>query len=465
MSLRTLLPSGLGGIHFIGIGGIGMSGIAEILARLGHTVQGSDAKGSPITERLADLGVTIRQGHRADNLGAAGVVVVSTAIKADNPELAEARRRGLPVVHRSEMLAELMRMQRTVSVAGTHGKTTTTTLVATLLDAGGVDPTVVNGGVIQAYGSNARLGQGDWTVVEADESDGSFNRLPTTVAVVTNIDAEHLDHWRDFDDLRAGFRRFVQGVPFYGLAVLGTDHPEVRALAGQLRDRPVVTYGLSEGADLRATDLRGEAGGMRFNIQRRDGPPIADCFLPLPGDHNVSNALAAVAVALHLGIAPQAIRLGLAGFRGVGRRFTHLGSPGGVRIIDDYAHHPVEIAAALRGARQVAEGGRVIAVHQPHRYTRLSALFDEFCACFAEADIVAITDVYAAGEAPVSGASRDDLVAGIRATGHGAVHALADEAALEAFFRQVAQPGDIVMCLGAGSIGAWAQAMVAWLDG
>ncbi len=465
MSPRTLLPDDLGAFHFIGIGGIGMSGIAEILARLGHVVQGSDTRASAITERLADLGVTIHVGHRAENLGAAKVVVVSTAIKPDNPELLEARLRALPVVHRSEMLAELMRLQRTVAVAGTHGKTTTTTLVATLLDAGGIDPTVINGGVIHAYGANARLGQGDWTVVEADESDGSFNRLPTTVAVVTSIDIEHLDHWQDFDALRAGFRRFVQGVPFYGLAVLCADHPEVRALAGEVTGRPLVTYGLNEGADLRAVNLRGEAGVMRFDIVRRDGPPIADCRLPLPGDHNVSNALAAVAVALHLGIAPEAIRRGLAGFRGVGRRFTQLGSPGGVRIIDDYAHHPVEIAAALRGARQVAGRGRVIAVHQPHRYSRLASLFDDFCRCFADADIVAIAEVYPAGEDAIPGAGRDDLVRGIRAAGHGAVHALADEAAFEAFLRAQSRPGDIVMCLGAGSISAWAQGLVARLGG
>jgi UDP-N-acetylmuramate--alanine ligase len=465
MRQRTLLPADLGAIHFIGIGGIGMSGIAEILAGLGHAVQGSDARGSAITERLAGLGVTIHEGHRARNLGGAGVVVVSTAIRADNPELTEARRRGLPVVHRAEMLAELMRLQRTVSVAGTHGKTTTTTLVAALLDAGGLDPTVINGGVIHAYGSNARLGQGDWTVVEADESDGSFNRLPTTVAVVTNIDPEHLDHWRDFDDLRSGFRRFVRGIPFYGLAVLGVDHPEVQALADDITDRRVVRYGLSDAADLRAVNLRPDGVGMRFDIMRPDAPPIEDCRLPLPGPHNISNALAAVAVALHLGVAPGAVRAGLAGFTGVGRRFTHLGTPGGVRVIDDYAHHPVEIAAVLRGARQVAEGGRVIAVHQPHRYSRLAALFDDFCACFNDADIVAIAEVYAAGEDPVPGASRDDLVAGIRATGHGAVHALDDEAGLEAFVRSQARAGDIVMCLGAGSISAWAQGLVARLGG
>ena len=465
MSPRTLLPDGLGAIHFIGIGGIGMSGIAEILVRLGHAVQGSDAQGSAITERLAGLGVTVHQGHRAENLGHAGVVVASTAIKPENPELLEARRRGLPVVHRSEMLAELMRLQRTVSVAGTHGKTTTTTLVAALLDAGGLDPTVINGGVIHAYGSNARLGRGAWTVVEADESDGSFNRLPTTVAVVTNIDPEHLDHWQDFDALRAGFRRFVAGVPFYGLAVLCADHAEVRALAGQVAGRPVVTFGLSEAADLRAANLRGEAGGMRFDIARAGGDTIADCVLPMPGDHNVQNALAAVAVALHLGIAPETIRRGLAGFQGVGRRFTHLGSPGGVRIIDDYAHHPVEIAAALRGARQVAAGGRVIALHQPHRYSRLAALFEDFCRCFADADLVAIADVYAAGEDPIPGASRDDLVRGIRATGQGDVHAMADEDAAEAFLRAHARPGDIVMCLGAGSISGWAQRLVARLGG
>ena len=462
-SHRTLLPPDLGAIHFIGIGGIGMSGIAEILAGLGHPVQGSDARGSAITERLAERGVAVQIGHRAENLGSAGVVVVSTAIRPDNPELAAARARGLPVVHRSEMLAELMRLQRTIAVAGTHGKTTTTTLVAALLDAGAMEPTVINGGVIHAYGSNARLGRSEWTVVEADESDGSFNRLPTTVAVVTSIDPEHLDHWQDFDDLRAGFRRFVEGVPFYGLAVLCADHPEVRALAAQVTGRRVVTYGLSEAAQVRAVNLHPGEGGIGFDIHRPDGRPITNCHLPMPGPHNVTNALAAVAVALDLGIGAEAIRAGLAGFTGVGRRFTHLGSPGGVRVIDDYAHHPVEIAMALRAAREVVGAGRVIAVHQPHRYSRLAALFEDFCRCFGDADVVAIADVYAAGEDPVTGASRDDLVAGIRRTGHPAVHALADEAALEGFFKDTARPGDLMICLGAGTISAWAQGLVARL--
>jgi UDP-N-acetylmuramate--alanine ligase len=364
------------------------------------------------------------------------------------------------------MLAELMRLRSTVSVAGTHGKTTTTTMVATLLDAGGLNPTVINGGVNHAYGSNARAGAGDWMVVEADESDGSFNLLPTTVAIITNIDPEHMEHWHTIEALRAGFDAFVARIPFYGLAVCCVDHAEVRALIGRVRDRRVVSYGFAEGADLRAVGLRYEGGRARFDITVKDGEDIRDCILPMPGDHNVSNALAAVAVARHLGMGPDAIRAGLAGFQGVARRFTRVGEAGGVTVIDDYGHHPVEIAAVLRAARQALGGqGRVIAVHQPHRFTRLSALFADFCACFKDADVVGIADVYAAGEAPIAGASRDDLVAGIRAQGHPSAHAVESEEGLEALVRAHAAPGDMVVCLGAGTISAWAQGLPARLKG
>ncbi len=459
---RTLLPQGLGPVHFIGIGGIGMSGIAEILLGEGFAVQGSDAKGSAITERLAGLGAVIHVGHDAAHVAGAAVIVASTAIKPTNPEMAEARRRGLPVVRRAEMLAELMRLRRTISIAGTHGKTTTTTMMAAMLDAGGFAPTVVNGGVIHAYGSNARAGAGEWMVAEADESDGSFNLLPTHIAVVTNIDPEHMEHWGSFDALRDGFLRFVQGIPFYGLAVLCSDHPEVAALAQRLHDRSVVTFGFRDGANLRAECLRFEKGKAHFDIAvkwRDECRKIEDLTLPMPGDHNVSNALAAVAVGLHLGMSDMHIRQALAGFSGVGRRFTRVGEVDGVTIIDDYGHHPVEIAAVIRAARQSVGAGRVIAVHQPHRYTRLSSLFDQFATCFDGADVVAIAEVYPAGEDPIAGADRDHLVAAIRGHGHPSAHALTREADLAALVRAQAKPGDMVVCLGAGTISGWAQAL------
>ncbi|WP_371059194.1 UDP-N-acetylmuramate--L-alanine ligase [Rhodosalinus sp. 5P4] len=465
MSAATKLPTDVGPIHFVGIGGIGMSGIAEVLVNHGYTVQGSDLKQSPITERLAGMGVRVFEGQRAGNLDDAEVVVISSAIKPGNAELDEARRRGLPVVRRAEMLAELMRLKSNVAVAGTHGKTTTTTLVATLLDAGGLDPTVINGGIIHAYGSNARMGQGEWMVVEADESDGTFNRLPATIAIVTNIDPEHMEHWGDFARLKQGFQDFVSNIPFYGLAVLCTDHPEVQALAGRLTDRRVLTYGFNAQADVRAVNLRYEGGEAHFDVAlQAEGRMIEGCRLPMPGEHNVSNALAAVAVARHLGISRAGIRDALAAFRGVNRRFTKVGEVGGVTIIDDYGHHPVEIAAVLRAARQSGEG-RVIAVHQPHRYTRLSSLFEDFCGCFNEADVVAIAEVYAAGEDPVAGASRDDLVAGLIRHGHRHARAIGGEEDLVRLVREEAQPGDMVVCLGAGSISAWANALPGRLGG
>jgi UDP-N-acetylmuramate--alanine ligase len=466
MSAATKLPGELGPIHFVGIGGIGMSGIAEVLMTLGYRVQGSDAKASKITDRLVGLGAAVFEGQRAENLGDAAVVVVSSAIKPGNPELEEARRRKLPVVRRAEMLAELMRLKSNIAIAGTHGKTTTTTMVATLLDKGGFDPTVINGGVIHAYGSNARAGAGEWMVVEADESDGSFNRLPATIAIVTNIDPEHMEHWGTFDALRKGFFDFVSNVPFYGLAVCCTDHPEVQALVGRVTDRRIVTFGFNAQADVRAVNLRSAGGVAQFDVvlQNENGALIEGMSLPMPGDHNVSNALAAIAVARNLGMKRSEIREALAAFAGVNRRFTRVGEVlGGVTIIDDYGHHPVEIAAVLKAARQ-ATGGRVIAVHQPHRYTRLSSLFEEFCACFNEADMVAIADVYPAGEDPIPGASRDDLVAGLIAHGHRHARAIMDEADLARLVREQARPGDMVVCLGAGTISAWANALPARLD-
>ena len=465
MNAATKLPGELGPIHFVGIGGIGMSGIAEVLITLGYRVQGSDAKASKITDRLVKLGATFFEGQRAENIGEeVGVVVISSAIKPGNPELEEARRRGLPVVRRAEMLAELMRLRSNVAVAGTHGKTTTTTMVATLLDKGGFDPTVINGGIIHAYGSNARAGAGEWMVVEADESDGSFNRLPATIAIVTNIDPEHMEHWGTIENLRKGFYDFVTNIPFYGLAVCCTDHPEVQALVGRITDRRVATFGFNTQADVRAVNLTYKAGVAHFDIVlAAEGQMIEGCALPMPGDHNVSNALAAVAVARHLGMKKDEIRDALARFGGVNRRFTKVGEVlGGVTVIDDYGHHPVEIAAVLKAARQaVADrpGARVIACHQPHRYSRLSNLFEDFCTCFNEADVVAIAEVYAAGEDPIPGASRDDLVAGLIRHGHRHVRAILDEADLGRLVREQARPGDIVVCLGAGTISAWANAL------
>jgi UDP-N-acetylmuramate--alanine ligase len=459
MNAATKLPVDIGPIHFVGIGGIGMSGIAEVLVNLGYTVQGSDLKASKITNRLADLGARIFEGQRAENLDGAEVVVVSTAIKPGNPELDEARKRGLPVVRRADMLAELMRLKSNIAIAGTHGKTTTTTMMAELMVAGGFDPTVINGGVIHAYGSNARMGQGEWMVVEADESDGSFNRLPATISIVTNIDPEHMEHWGDFERLRQGFQDFVSNIPFYGIAVCCTDHEEVQRLVGKVTDRRIVTYGFNAQADVRAVNLRYEKGVAHFDIAlQAEGDSIEGCTLPMPGDHNVSNALSAVAVARHLGMKKEEIRQALAAFGGVNRRFTKVGEWNGVTIIDDYGHHPVEIAAVLKAARQASEG-RVIAIHQPHRYTRLSNLFDDFCACFNEADVVAIAEVFAAGEDPIEGASRDDLVAGLIRHGHRHARAILNEDDLERLVREQARPGDMVVCLGAGTISAWANGL------
>ncbi|WP_177174546.1 UDP-N-acetylmuramate--L-alanine ligase [Loktanella fryxellensis] len=465
MMAPTKLPLDVGAIHFVGIGGIGMSGIAEVLMHHGYTVQGSDLKATPITDRLVGMGAKVHIGQRAENLDGAEVIVISSAIKAGNPELDAARARGLPVVRRAEMLAELMRLKSNVAIAGTHGKTTTTTMVAALLDEGGLDPTVVNGGVIHAYGSNARMGQGEWMVVEADESDGTFNRLPATIALITNIDPEHMDHWHTIENLRQGFLDFVSGIPFYGLAVCCTDNPEVQALVGRITDRRVVTFGFNVQADVRAVNLRYVKGVAHFDVAlQSEGDVIEGCTLPMPGDHNVSNALGAVAVARHLGLKKDEIRRALAGFGGVNRRFTKVGEVQGITIIDDYGHHPVEIAAVLKAARQATEG-RVIAVHQPHRYSRLNHHFEEFCSCFNDADVVGISEVYSAGEAPIPGADRDGLVAGLIRHGHRHARAVESEEDLERLVREQAVPGDMVVCLGAGTISAWAYGLRDRLNG
>ncbi len=461
------LPETIGPIHFVGIGGIGMSGIAEVLHNLGYRVQGSDLADSANTKRLAELGIRVMIGHRAENLDAAEVVVVSSAVKPDNPEVVAGRARRLPVVRRAEMLAELMRLKWSIAIAGTHGKTTTTSIIGALLETAGLDPTVINGGIINAYGTNTRLGAGDWMAVEADESDGTFTRLPATVAVVTNIDPEHLDFYGDFAALQQAFETFVGNIPFYGFAVMCIDHPVVQGMVAKLSERRILTYGLSPQADIRAVNIRLGGDGSHFDVvvtdrMSREERTIPKLFLPMFGDHNVQNALAAVAVAEELGLGDEVVRATLRNFRGVRRRFTKTGEWNGVSIIDDYGHHPVEIAAVLKAARAIV-GGRVVAVVQPHRYTRLADLFEGFCTCFNDADTVLVADVYPAGEAPIAGINREALVAGLGAHGHRDARALAGAEALPPTIRELTRPGDMVVCLGAGSITNWANSLPAEL--
>jgi len=459
--MMKALGTDIGTIHFVGIGGIGMSGIAEVMHQLGYKVQGSDVADSYVVEKLRKQGIPVAIGHSADNLGDAAVVVCSSAIKEGNPEIQAAAERRLPRVRRAEMLAELMRMQKTVAVAGTHGKTTTTSMIAAMLDSGGLDPTVINGGIINRYGSNARLGKSDWWVIEADESDGSFLRLDGTIAVVTNIDPEHLEHYGSFDAVKDAFVEFVENVPFYGLAVLCVDHPEVQNIIGRIRDRRIVTYGFSALADVRADNVTPVAAGTKFDalILDRDGERrTLAIHVPIPGRHNVQNALAAVAVALELGISDEAIIAGFERFEGVKRRFTKVGDAGGAVVIDDYAHHPTEIRAALAAAREGADG-RVIAVMQPHRYTRLQSLMDEFQSCFNDADVVFVTPVYPAGEEPIDGVDSAALADGLRAHGHRMVRAVADQQELSRELRDLAAAGDMIICMGAGDITKWAAAL------
>jgi UDP-N-acetylmuramate--alanine ligase len=464
---RRPVPFDLGPVHFVGIGGIGMSAIAEIMLRIGYQVQGSDARAGANTERLEKLGAKVFIGHAAEHIEGASAVVFTSAVKADNPELAAARARRIPLVRRAEMLAELMRQQHSVAVGGTHGKTTTTSMVAAILDAAGFDPTVVNGGIINAYGANAKVGEGDWIVVEADESDGTFLRLRPTVAVVTNIDPEHLDHYGDFDAVKRAFQGFVESVPFYGFAAVCIDDPDVQEMASRVENRRMITYGANPQAEVRAMNIGIGAEGSTFDvlITSPDGRAttlLGELTLPMAGQHNVMNALAAIAIGRELGAPERAIRKGLAGFGGVRRRFTFTGSAGGVRVVDDYGHHPVEILNVLKAARAVTNG-RVIAVVQPHRYSRLRDLFQDFCRCFNDADVVVVADVYPAGEVPIEGASRDALVAGLRRHGHRNVVALESPAALPALIAAEARDGDLVVCLGAGDITVWAQALPAQL--
>ncbi|NCF49767.1 MAG: UDP-N-acetylmuramate--L-alanine ligase [Bacteroidetes bacterium] len=463
------LPLSIGTLHFTGIGGIGMSGIAEILFELGYSVQGSDSSDNANVQRLRAKGIPVICGQKAENVVEASIVVISTAIKPDNPEVVAAREAFIPIVHRAEMLGELMRLRWSVAVAGTHGKTTTTSLIATLLDTAGVDPTVINGGIITGWGSNAKLGKGQWMVVEADESDGSFAKLKPTVAVVTNIDPEHLDHHGTYEALEAAFFNFVAAIPFYGFATLCIDHPAVQRLMSGIKDRRIITYGLSANADVRAANLRHDGPMMVFDVilsERAAGnhEKLTDVRLPMLGEHNVQNCLAAIGVALEMGVEPQRITDALANFGGVGRRFETKGSSGGITVIDDYGHHPVEIKAALQAGRMLCGTHKLIAVVQPHRYSRLADLFDDFCACFNDADEVLVADVYAAGEAPIDGVNKDTLVSGLRDHGHRGPAALASPDALAGEVLARANEGDLVMCLGAGDITSWAANLPAALD-
>ncbi len=455
------LPLSIGSLHFIGIGGIGMSGIAEILINLGYDVQGSDLCANANTRRLESLGAQVMIGHRAENIAQAAVVVTSSAVPADNPEIKAARDHLIPVVRRAEMLAELMRLKWSIAVGGTHGKTTTTSMIATVLEAAGFDPTVINGGIINTYGTNARLGKSDWMVVEADESDGSFFKLPSTIAVVTNIDPEHLDFYGSFGALRDAFQSFVQNIPFYGFAPLCIDHPEVQNLISKLSDRRIITYGLSRQAEIRGVNIRTQSATTLFDvvISNSTNRRIEEIHLPIAGSHNVQNALAAVTVGLEMGIDDKTLKKGLAAFRGVKRRFTIIGQVNGVTIIDDYAHHPVEIAATLKAAKSMQKG-KIIAVCQPHRYSRVADLFEEFCLCFNDANTVIISDIYPAGEPPLEGIDRDTLIEGLRARGHRAVVPLESSDDLAALVQENARPGDMVVCMGAGDITQWAHQLL-----
>jgi UDP-N-acetylmuramate--alanine ligase len=461
------VPTDIGIIHFVGIGGIGMSGIAEVMHNLGYTVQGSDIAEGYVIEGLRKLGIKVMIGHAAENLGDAAVVVTSTAVKKGNPERDAALERRIPLVRRAEMLAELMRLKNTVAVAGTHGKTTTTSMIAAMLDHGGIDPTVINGGIINSYGSNARLGDSDWMVVEADESDGSFLRLDGTIAVVTNIDPEHLDHYGDFDAIKRAFVEFVENVPFYGAAIMCLDHPEVQAILPQIRDRRIITYGFSAQADVRGENVVSLAGGNTFDavIRSRDGSQrtIAGIKLPMPGRHNVQNALSAVAVGLEMGMSDEMVQSGFAKFSGVKRRFTKVGEVDGVTIIDDYGHHPVEIRAVLSAAREGAQG-RIIAVAQPHRFTRLRDHMDDFQQAFNDADIVFISPVYTAGEAAIEGVDSEALVSGLKQRGHHSASYINNADDLAKKLAEIIKPKDMVVCLGAGDITKWAAGLASAIE-
>ena len=467
---RNFSPLDVGVIHFVGIGGIGMSGIAEILHHLGYKVQGSDLADNANVKRLIAKGIPVSIGHKPENLGQAEVIVISSAVKKENPEVVAAREAFLPVVRRAEMLGELMRLKWSVGVGGTHGKTTTTSMVATLFDEAGLDPTVINGGIINAYGTNARLGSGEWMVVETDESDGSFTKLPATICIVTNMDPEHLDHYKDFDAVRRAYTTFIENIPFYGFAVLCVDHPEVQAMVAKVRDRKIVTYGFSPQADVRAVNIETKQDGSSFDVQftcRKSDTTTAikGFYLPVIGLHNIQNVLSALAIGWQLGFSDKVMLSALRKFEGVKRRFTRTGKAAGITVVDDYAHHPTEIAATLKAALQAkGKDNKIIAVMQPHRYSRLSNLFSDFCTCFNDADCVLVADVYPAGEKPIEGASKESLVDGLRAHGHREAHIVNAPEDLATKIADIARPGDFVICLGAGSVSSWAHALPSELE-
>ncbi len=466
------MPQTIGKIHFVGIGGIGMSGIAEVLHALGYEVQGSDMSDGANVERLRKEGIKVFIGHKAENIDEAAIVVVSTAIKEENPELKAAHESRKTIVRRAEMLAEIMRMKWSIAIAGTHGKTTTTTMVGTMLEEAGFDPTVINGGIVNRYGTNTRVGESDWIVAEADESDGTFTKLPATVAVVTNIDPEHLDHYGSYDNIKAAFRRFIDNLPFYGFAVLCSDHPAVQALIPNISNRRIITYGFNPQADIRAINIRPAPEGTHFDVELagwitgQEGETIRDIFLPMLGDHNVSNSLASLAIAHEMGVPIATMKTAMKNFSGVKRRFTKTGESNGISVIDDYAHHPVEIKAVLKAARQAVDstGKKVIAVMQPHRYTRLRDLFEDFSACFNDADQVFVGDVYEAGELPIEGATKEALVERLKELGHKDAQVLSDVNKLGETLAETAEEGDYVIFLGAGDITKWAYALPKQLD-
>lgn len=457
------LPFDIGTLHIIGIGGIGMSGIAEILHNLGHKVQGSDINESANVKRLRKDNIPVFIGHNEKNIENADAVIASSAIQEDNPEIIAARKKFIPVIPRAEMLAELMRLKWSIAISGTHGKTTTTSITSWLLNYAGIDPTIINGGIINAFGSNAVLGQGKWMVVEADESDGSFLKLPAVIGVVTNIDPEHLDYYEDYETLKASFEIFVKNIPFYGFAVLCVDHAEVQAMIPRISDRTLITYGFNPQADVRAVNIRPQGIGMVFDVEiservNKEATVISDIYLPMVGEHNVQNSLAAISIALKLEITPEVIKKGLSQFTGVKRRFTHVGDVDGITIIDDYGHHPVEISSVLKAARK-STSNKIIAVFQPHRYSRVEELFEEFCTCFNDADHVIVTDIYAAGEEPIEGISQETLIQGLIERGHRSVAPLENPEDLEKAIKEKAETGDYVICLGAGSISDWAYTL------
>ncbi|MDB2415164.1 UDP-N-acetylmuramate--L-alanine ligase, partial [Rickettsiales bacterium] len=443
-----------------------MSGIAEILHNLGYKVQGSDQSANANVERLKGLGIKVMVGQKEENIisNKISVVVRSSAVKDDNPEIKAARKGRIPVIQRAEMLAELMRLKSSIAVAGTHGKTTTTSMVTAIFEAEGRCPTVINGGIINAYGTNAHLGSGQWLIAEADESDGSFLKLPSTIGVITNIDPEHMEHYGSFDNLKSAFKAFIDNLPFYGFGVLCNDHPEVAALIPQITDRKIVSYGLDTEADIVAKNIRYKPSGSTYDVHIKNRVQggervLRDVILPMPGKHNISNSLAAVAIAAELGFKDESIVGGFKQFAGVKRRFTKTGEVNGVTIIDDYGHHPTEIAVTLQTARQVIgnSDGRIIAVAQPHRYSRVHDLFDQFSQCFSDANIVIIADIYEAGESPIAGIDKEHLVKAIKANGHPDVQILPSAEDLPKLIAKLAKSGDMVICMGAGTISGWAN--------